>query len=117
MLVVEPHGSDRALAGTDRNVTLADIASVEVAPIRPLGHVFGARLRRHLLRGGERRELLRRQRVKDVDADPRAGGRRVEALARWRRLRERVVPRPRRPTARGGRVPSIGHHATSTAKR
>jgi hypothetical protein len=71
--------------GTDWNVTLADIASVEVAPRRPLSQVFGAGLRRQLLRRGERREeLLRRQRGQGRrrrSARRRATRRRCRSLA------------------------------------
>jgi hypothetical protein len=35
MLVVEPHGSDRALAGTELEREARGVASVEVGPVAP----------------------------------------------------------------------------------
>lgn len=44
----QPHALDRALAGRDWGIGLDEITAIEVAPRRPLSHLFGAGLRRQL---------------------------------------------------------------------
>ncbi|HZC13115.1 MAG TPA: hypothetical protein VE270_03755 [Thermoleophilaceae bacterium] len=69
----EPHGFDRALAADDWSVDLGEIDRVEVAPRRPLSHVFGAGFRRQLcVEAGEEKTFFVVNRAEDVVSELQA---------------------------------------------